>query len=529
MNFGENISGGCSKRWLWVLILSYLVYAGLYIWHTSYVVEGVRYFSLFDDTMISMRYADNIARGHGPFWNPGGEAVEGFSNPLWVYFMSLLHLTGLAKEKMSLLVQFVCAIFMAFSIVFICKTAQQLLKNSAAAFAAAFFTAFYFPLQTWNLQGVEVSGITLILCAWAWLTVKSKKAGKAGPLIFILPPIMILIRLDMALAATACIAIAAIYIKTNVRFIIAGGIISLALATGLHLGYNLLYFGDIYPNTYYLKITGYPVLGRIGQGLLSVGKHILFLNPLLILIAFIFAFREKQLLLKAFLVLYLIQLAYNIYVGGDAWRWWSASNRFISPALPLFFIPLAGGLYEAAKRITPAAKKTSAKWVFGFIVLLSILVMNSFDGPASLREVFLLEPAFSRDNNITNTKMARHFDRISDEQARIAVVTAGVMPYFLERRFIDMLGKNDERIARQKAKMLYPDDIVKSFSPGHNKWDYSYSIGALKPDIVTQLWKNPEEAEPYLKGYRRVRWQGFDFYVKEGSPHIKWDKINSGR
>ena len=49
----------------------FLVYAALFIYRTSFVVAGERYFSLFDDAMISMRYARNLAHGYGLVWNPG--------------------------------------------------------------------------------------------------------------------------------------------------------------------------------------------------------------------------------------------------------------------------------------------------------------------------------------------------------------------------------------------------------------------------------------------------------------------------
>ena len=48
----------------WILGL-YLIYSLLFIYRTSFVVSDTRYFSLFDDEMISMRYAKNFAHGNG--------------------------------------------------------------------------------------------------------------------------------------------------------------------------------------------------------------------------------------------------------------------------------------------------------------------------------------------------------------------------------------------------------------------------------------------------------------------------------
>src|SRR5207237_5759490 len=88
-----------------MVIAGFLIYAALFIYRTSFVIDGVRYFSLFDDAMVSMRYAKNLAHGFGLVWNPGGERIEGYTNPLWVLFMSLVHLLPIPQIKTSLFVQ----------------------------------------------------------------------------------------------------------------------------------------------------------------------------------------------------------------------------------------------------------------------------------------------------------------------------------------------------------------------------------------------------------------------------------------
>ena len=60
--------------------------------------------------------------------------------------------------------------------------------------------------------------------------------------------------------------------------------------------------------------------------------------------------------------------------------------------------------------------------------------------------------------------------------ALIAVQWAGTTPYFMPKyRMHDLLGKSDAYIAQTPAKYGVP---------GHNKWDYSYSINLLQPDII---------------------------------------------
>ena len=45
-----------------------------------------------------------------------------------------------------------------------------------------------------------------------------------------------------------------------------------------------------------------------------------------------------------------------------------------------------------------------------------------------------------------------------------------------------MLGKSDRVIATQDRQPAI------AFLPGHDKWDYGYSIGQLRPDVVAQMW-----------------------------------------
>src|SRR5262245_49787682 len=67
--------------------LARVLFAGLLVVYTlawvvavvrsSFVIEGQRYFVLWDDTMISMRFAYNLVHGQGLVWNPG-EWVQGY-------------------------------------------------------------------------------------------------------------------------------------------------------------------------------------------------------------------------------------------------------------------------------------------------------------------------------------------------------------------------------------------------------------------------------------------------------------------
>lgn len=88
-----------------VIVCLWLAYAAAFIRTTSFEVDGIRHYCLFDDMMISMNYARNLADGNGLIWTIGGQRTEGITNLGWTLYMALLHFTRQPDHLMSLLVQ----------------------------------------------------------------------------------------------------------------------------------------------------------------------------------------------------------------------------------------------------------------------------------------------------------------------------------------------------------------------------------------------------------------------------------------
>jgi hypothetical protein len=97
------------------------------------------------------------------------------------------------------------------------------------------------------------------------------------------------------------------------------------------------------------------------------------------------------------------------------------------------------------------------------------------------------------------TRLGLFVRRGTAPQARVAVAWAGAVPYFSGRPTVDLLGKNDPVIARMAP--------VTAFSPGHNKWNLSHSVGRLRPDLVITFgWGFSQEEMDFLRdqGYRQI-------------------------
>ena len=87
------------------------------------------------------------------------------------------------------------------------------------------------------------------------------------------------------------------------------------------------------------------------------------------------------------------------------------------------------------------------------------------------------ETLFKREN-LTLLRAGHYLREHSAESTSVALHWAGTTAYFAERPAVDVLGKSDRHIARLS---------VDRFSPGHSKWDWSYVIHSLRPDVILDV------------------------------------------
>jgi hypothetical protein len=286
-----------------------------------------------------------------------------------------------------------------------------------------------------------------------------------------------------------------------------------------------LYYGDFLPNTYYLKMTGFPMLWRISRGGFYLLKFIgrMWIIPFAAVIWVTLRNREPK--RDLLLLLFGLQLLYSIYVGGDAWESWRGANRYISQAIPFFFIVLSLSLDKFSTFIS----KKQRVIVYSTLISVCFVLMNNNRGSFQLKSMFFRAPIITDGNNL----MISHSDFITeytDENASIAVAWAGTIPYFTNRNVVDILGKTDYFIAHGEMKLIDGQPELTQFWPGHMKYNYSYSIGEKKPDVIVHLWNHPEEAAPYLNDnyfWIKNEFEGEEIvrYLRKGSPNIKWNLI----
>lgn len=455
-----------------------------------FFIDGQVYFTLVDDAMISMNYAKHLADGYGMVWNIGEAPIQGFTNMGWMLFMAVMHLLPVDPSKISLLIMITSIGILILIVLTLYSITLKLFSGSKqAALLAAIITAFYFPLVFWTLRGMEVGLVTLLVYASVFFAYRlsATPSYKNALILGVLMLGAIITRFD----SVAQIGLILLYLffvslenkqfKINlipVAFYIIGLI-------GL-LSFQYLYFGDMLPNTYYLKVVGVSGLEKIQLGLdVFFDYAIREFSPLLFVViaglAYYKELRNKKIFLL--LALFFVQVLYSIYVGGDYAEPYNkpqvdAANRFITQGMLALFIIFSIVIIKVIEDLAKIKKNTNLQASSLIVLLLGVATLIVISSEPWYKSMTGYIPLLQADT--WRAKLGVHINKNTDEGAIVAVHAAGQIPYYSDRNTIDLLGKSDSYIAK-----LPP---VTKFRPGHNKWNYSYSIGKLQPDLIADEW-----------------------------------------
>jgi hypothetical protein len=513
-----------------VLIAAFAAYYAAFIARTSFRIGPARYFPLLDDAMVSMRYARHLVQGHGFVWNLGDPPLEGFTNPLWTLVMAAVHLLPLPQYRMTLAVQAIGAAILLALLVTVFRLAIWLRPPAAAApnakseptgagapLVAMILAGGYGPLVYWTLEGMEVGLLALIVTIAAAALVTGRRLALAYALL----GVGTFVRTDF-LAVLLAFALAGALLDPGRRRAHLGLGLGIAIAAAtLQTGARLLYFHDPLPNTYYLKLTGYPTGLRVARGAWVLLTTIARSNGLLLalpLAAIAFESgeaRRRQLLLLTPLF---AQAAYSVWVGGDAWEGTIPCNRYLAVATPLLFVAAARPIARLAAWLDPRARMGAAP-ALALAVGVALAV-------APWRTTLMLAPLpyIEKDRDLTARALAAR--QLTRPDGSVAATGVGTIGYYSERRIVDLLGKCDRHVARLPMRRALDQNPLTYFLPGHLKWDYAWSIGELKPDLVAQLWEYPDEARAYLTDYvvvtTMVGGEPLQMAAKQGSARVVW-------
>jgi len=511
------------------LVAAYCIWAGVFI-RRSYVplYSGGGTFCLGDDAMISLRYAQNLVRGHGLVWNPG-ERVEGYTNPLMVLVMALalaLLPTSPAIFAIQLfgLLLVVMSAFLARGIYLALAGRSRVSETISLVVAAAVLA--YYPLSFWALTGMETGLATVLLLAAVAMALPGPQ-GKDGRRAWALGVVLALLYLTRP--DTLLYAALLLYLQWMVHGRRPAGAVwrpalVLAMVVAGHFAFRLLYYGEILPNTAVLRLQGFPLGFRLLGGI-GYSRPLLQVLPVPVLLALLSCLQHRDDRRLIMLLIFAVSLAYQIYVGGDPRPY----QRFVTPAVPLLLVLAADGAVSTTAWLLSLIRlRARVREVFSVAIAFLLLVRIAWQ----LNYRFLPEVTFAMypyeivaNRHHVNTAIAiREFTRPT---ATVGVIWAGVIPFFSERKAVDFLGKNDKRIAR------LPPDLSGSVSrdgmwsvPAHNKYDLIYPILRLRPTYIQNTrWGRQNLSGWASNHYVRVNFLRYSLLFLRDSPDVLWDRI----
>lgn len=508
-------------------------------------IAGERYWWLCDDAMISMRYARNLANGFGLVWNPG-ERVEGYTNFLWIIYMAFVHLFPVPASKTSLIVLLTNIVLIITTIPVIIRLVRMLGGDTLVTAATLVVYILNKSVMWWTVAGLETTFITFLFLLTTYRVIRESQLAQISRLTFVLIAIMPLVRADAVILSVLLYALS-LLLNSNRKLVVIYSLSSLILPI-MHEIFRIFYYGDVLPNTAYLKTSNWP--GRYDAG---VGYVLDFAKQYSIVIgcAAIGLLLSRK---RPHLYLFGVFLAYSVYVayvGGDAFK----NFRFFVPVIPLLLVlaflgiqslnpkpskfvtldkSLVGGIGIAIAALSLTADVIGLGGKTGFgaeqlygVILGTILAISSLALPLLMNKQIvsqerlidvaqriikltmiilclvttpLIIPGYTeflaandfKKVNIKNITIGLLLKQNTLPTSKVADSWAGSVFYFSERYAIDLLGRSNRHVARLTV-------TSKGTKPGHNKFDFDYSLGTLKPDFIIAEFKLPVQEDEMLK------------------------------
>lgn len=419
-----------------------------------------------DDAFITLRYASNFLDGKGIVWNPG-EYVQGYSNFLQLVIIAGLGYLGFDLRISSQLIGITAYLLLPITATFLLSKIDH--KNKLAPVLPAVFIYASAPIVSWAIGGLEGVMFSLLATVGILLFASASQAEESKAL-YICSGISLglacLTRPDGIVFA----ALAFIWLLRDFKHHRSFNILHFSFASGLiilsYLAWQYYYYGDVLPNTFYVKGTALNI-ETINRGLSYLWQFTVQPPFLMLITAAVFLhrwlfsqLRTQEVYLAANILFYSL---FVVCVGGDHME----AFRLLLPAIALLACLLQMLLENVIARLATHGK---------LLIYLAALLLSALQighGP--------LNPLKMDDAALNGIQIGRFISENWPENAVIALNSAGAVPYHAPgHRFIDMLGLNDKHIARR--------EIIKTELPwqkmaGHLKGDGNYIL-LRKPDYI---------------------------------------------
>lgn len=228
---------------IFFVLLAYLIHYILYCVVQPFYIE---------DAGISFAYARHFADGEGFVTYPGGERVEGFSNPLWTFLLSFFCLLKISPWVSSKLLG---AIFGVVTLPFIYGITRRMKIGAGFALLAPAMLALSPQFVIWNACGLENSLYVMLLAWGIWRLLEEADDPGLRPWSALLFCMVAMTRPEgvmYALVAGVSRLIYAVVHRRYMRFVT--WLLMFIIPFCLYHAWRMWYFSWPFPNTYYAKL-----------------------------------------------------------------------------------------------------------------------------------------------------------------------------------------------------------------------------------------------------------------------------------
>jgi arabinofuranosyltransferase len=387
-----------------------------------------------DDSYITFRYADNLARGLGPVFNPG-ERVEGYTSFSWMLLMAAVVALKMDPVLISKGIGLLCSLLTFWATY---RIAQFLTPNwRSVGWLAVLGLATSSMLALNAVMGLETLLYTLLLALAVLSLLREAETGSwwRSTTLFALAA---LTRPEGLAVFGLTWLYQAIWVRERRPMLLARLILFGAIVGG-HILWRWSYYGDLLPATYYAK-TG-SLLPRLRAGLLYVVEFLI--GPgLFLFAAYLLGLRQPDRRLRYLFWLCGGYILVIIWEGGD----WMPGLRFWVAILPFLFLILAQAIITAYHRfrVHPGTKLLKTI-TWGGLGLLGAIYLALFVSQTLITYTYVRWRTAGYDG--VHRPLATWLAEHTPPGDSVALMDIGIIGYYSHLRIIDLTGLTEAHIA----------------------------------------------------------------------------------
>jgi hypothetical protein len=491
---------------------------------------SIFYEFMVDDVYISLRYARNLARGHGLVFSTDGSApVEGYTNFLWVILETPLFLLGMSDAAIINAIKLIGIGFGTGVLIFSFLLIREIAADNVMSSIGVLFLACVPELALWAVGGLETPMYIFWLVAGVYQYIREKRKGRLHIVSMIFFALMALTRpegLFFAIAIAGWDVIGTLRNTSspkNFKPIVVGTLAFLVIY-GCYFFWRYNFYGLPLPNSYYAKrlASSAHILHRLKQ----LSSFIVQLFPFFSVACFAYiALRrngQNQNLVVVFACLVL--MSFSLIARNE----WMPGYRYELPFIPFLMILFSVGMATIFHSFDiPRIIKFAALFFLGFFMLYRF------------NDVRKQAIGLSRQLQGAHVPLGKWMKKYAPENASYASWDMGAVPYYSELRTIidinseGLLNPHTTRkgydvdhmfslnpsfiVLPPNTSYVQPPDILAFYKKEklYKEYDYLFSV-SFSHQYLLRLYKHKQASvsTEALEEGKRIEAQTRSFYTR---------------